>query len=88
MQFVRPEPGYGKKRGESIAITRVSNIAVPTNGRLNELSALALDLIQSELEPVLVRAQPRVLDPEHNVLRSEHRHVVRGFSRRTFPLLE
>lgn len=36
MQFVRPEPGYGKKQGESITITRVSNIAVPTNGRLTE----------------------------------------------------
>ena len=36
MQFVRPEPGYGKKMGESITITRVSNISEPTNGRLAE----------------------------------------------------
>ncbi|NJM93628.1 MAG: N4-gp56 family major capsid protein, partial [Cytophagales bacterium] len=36
MQFVRPEDGYGKKKGESITITRVSNIAEPTNGRLVE----------------------------------------------------
>lgn len=36
MQFVSPEPGYGKKKGESITITRVSNIAVPTSGRLAE----------------------------------------------------
>lgn len=36
MQFVRPEPGYGKKMGESITITRVSNITEPTNGRLTE----------------------------------------------------
>lgn len=36
MQFVRPEPGYGKKMGESITITRVSNISVPTDGRLSE----------------------------------------------------
>jgi N4-gp56 family major capsid protein len=36
MQFVRPEPGYGKKRGESITITRIANMATPTNGRLVE----------------------------------------------------
>lgn len=36
MQFVNPEPGYGKKMGESINIVRVSNIAEPTNGRLSE----------------------------------------------------
>lgn len=36
MQFVTPEPGYGKNAGESITITRVSNLAVPTNGRITE----------------------------------------------------
>jgi N4-gp56 family major capsid protein len=36
MQFVEPEPGYGKQKGESITITRLSNIAVPTNGRISE----------------------------------------------------
>jgi len=36
MQFVMPEPGYGKKKGESITITRISSLAVPTNGRLTE----------------------------------------------------
>lgn len=36
MQFVQPEPGYGKQKGESITISRVSNITVPSNGRLLE----------------------------------------------------
>lgn len=36
MQFVNPEPGYGKSKGESITISRVSNITVPTDGRLLE----------------------------------------------------
>jgi len=36
MQFVNPEEGYGKSKGESITISRVSNISVPTNGRLSE----------------------------------------------------
>lgn len=43
MQFVRPEPGYGKKKGESITITRVSNIDVPTNGRLAENNRIPED---------------------------------------------
>lgn len=43
MQFVNPEPGYGKKKGESITITRVSNIAVPTNGRLSENNRIPED---------------------------------------------
>jgi N4-gp56 family major capsid protein len=36
MQFVSPEDGSGKKKGESVTITRVSNMTVPTNARLVE----------------------------------------------------
>lgn len=36
MQFVNPEPGFGKKKGESVTITRVSNLAIPSNARLTE----------------------------------------------------
>lgn len=43
MQFVDPEPGYGKKKGESITITRVSNLSVPSNGRINELNKIPED---------------------------------------------
>lgn len=43
MQFVTPEAGYGKKKGESITITRVSNIAVPSSGKLNELTRIPED---------------------------------------------
>jgi N4-gp56 family major capsid protein len=35
-QFVDAEPGYGKKQGESVTITRISNITEPTNGRITE----------------------------------------------------
>lgn len=45
MQFVKPEPGYGKKKGESITITRVSNLTVPTNARLTEGNAIAEDTL-------------------------------------------
>jgi N4-gp56 family major capsid protein len=45
MQYVNPEPGYGKSKGESITITRVSNISVPTNARLSELNKIPEDEI-------------------------------------------
>lgn len=43
MQFCKPEGGYGKKKGESITITRVSNIAVPTSGQLVENNRIPED---------------------------------------------
>lgn len=43
MQFVRPEPGYGKKQGESITLTRVANITEPTSGKLSEAQRIPED---------------------------------------------
>jgi N4-gp56 family major capsid protein len=43
MQFVSPEPGYGKKNGESITLTRISALAVPTNARLTENQKIPQD---------------------------------------------
>lgn len=45
MQFVVPEPGYGKKRGESVTITRISKLAVPTSGVLNENIGIPEDVL-------------------------------------------
>lgn len=36
MQFVKPESGYGRKMGDSVTITRISNLTVPTTGQLTE----------------------------------------------------
>lgn len=38
MQFMRPEPGYGKHRGESITITRI--LKLPLAGRVGETDTL------------------------------------------------
>lgn len=43
MQFVKPEPGYGKKSGDTITITRISNLAIPTSGRLVESTKIPED---------------------------------------------
>lgn len=36
MEFVRPIEGFGKKQGETVTLTRISNIAEPTSGKLTE----------------------------------------------------
>lgn len=36
MQFVKPEPGYGKKSGDTITISRISNLSIPITGQLTE----------------------------------------------------
>lgn len=36
MQFVKPEAGYGKKKGDTVTITRISNLSIPTSGKLSE----------------------------------------------------
>lgn len=43
MQFVRPEAGYGRKRGDTITISRVGNLSVPSNGRLTEANKVSED---------------------------------------------
>lgn len=45
MQFVVTEPGYGKKRGETITMTRVSRLAIPTSGQLQETVQIPEDVI-------------------------------------------
>lgn len=43
MQFVDPEPGYGKNKGESVTINRIANISEPTDGRLTENEKISED---------------------------------------------
>lgn len=45
MQFVTAEPGYGKKRGEAVTITRISKLTVPTDGTLSENVQIPEDVL-------------------------------------------
>jgi len=54
MQFVKPEAGYGKKKGESITITRVSNLSVPTSGKLVEGQSIPEDALQLSTKSITV----------------------------------
>lgn len=54
MQFVKPEPGYGRKQGESVTITRVSNLDEPTNGRISELERIPEDNVSLSTKAITV----------------------------------
>lgn len=43
MPFVRVEPGYGRKMGESVTIQRIRNISEPTTGTFDERDAVPID---------------------------------------------
>jgi len=43
LPFVDAEPGYGRKKGDTITISRVKNIAEPTNARFNERDRVPVD---------------------------------------------
>src|SRR5712691_11442475 len=43
LQFVDPEPGYGKKKGDTVTISRVKNIAEPASGTFNERDRVPVD---------------------------------------------
>jgi N4-gp56 family major capsid protein len=44
MEHVRPVQGYGKKRGESVTITRVANIVEPDDGKIAEQARIPEDV--------------------------------------------
>jgi N4-gp56 family major capsid protein len=44
-QYAEVEPGYGRQRGESITLTRVKALAVPTSAVLNETQPIPEDQI-------------------------------------------
>ena len=43
MGFARPEPGYGKKKGESVTITRVNALTVPSDPTFGEQDKIPVD---------------------------------------------
>lgn len=61
MQFVKPEEGYGKKKGESVTITRVSNVTVPSDDTLSELSRVPEDTLSLSTQAITVAERGRAI---------------------------
>lgn len=61
MQFVTPEDGYGKKNGESVSITRISNISVPSSTVLTEGMRISEDSVGLSLQAISVAENGRAV---------------------------
>lgn len=61
MQFVKPEAGYGKKMGESITLTRVSNVTVPSSDVLVEAERIPEDTLSLSTQAVSVSERGRAI---------------------------
>lgn len=61
MQFVKPEEGYGKKKGESVTITRVSNVTVPTSDVLQESIKIPEDTVSLSTQAITVSERGRAI---------------------------
>lgn len=54
MQFVSPEPGYGKGKGDTLTVTRISAITEPTSGQLVESQQIPEDTVALSTTSVTV----------------------------------
>lgn len=61
MQFVNTEQGYGKKKGESVTITRISNVTVPTSDVLDERSRIPEDTVSLSTQAITVSERGRAI---------------------------
>lgn len=61
MQFVKPEEGYGKKKGENVTVTRVSNVTVPSSDVLNELNRIPEDTLSLSTQSISVSERGRAI---------------------------
>jgi N4-gp56 family major capsid protein len=59
MRFSAPEPGYGKKMGENVTITRVANVTVPSDDSLNENVRIPEDAFSLSTQAILVNERGR-----------------------------
>lgn len=60
-QFVDAEPGYGKKSGESVTVTRISNISVPTSANLTEGMPISEDNFSLSTQAITVAENGRAV---------------------------
>lgn len=61
VQFTSTEDGYGKKKGESVTITRVSNIDVPNDDALVELERIPEDELSLSTQSIEVEERGRAI---------------------------
>jgi len=58
-QFCRAEPGFGRKAGDTITITKIKNISVPTSAALSEHEDIPIDTLSIGTTGITVSALGR-----------------------------
>ena len=61
MTFVEAEPGYGKKRGDTVTISRAKNLTEPTSGTFNERDAVPVDAFSLSTTSITVKYYGRAV---------------------------
>ena len=61
VQFSKPVDGYGRKKGESVTITRVSNVTVPSDDSLVELERIPEDTLSLSTQAIDVLERGRAI---------------------------
>jgi len=61
MQFTKPVDGYGTGKGSNVTITRVSNVAVPTDDSLIELERIPEDTLSLSTQAISVVERGRAI---------------------------
>lgn len=59
--FVDAEPGYGKNSGDTLNVTRISNIAVPTSSALSEGQPMSEDVFSISTQSITVAENGRAV---------------------------
>jgi N4-gp56 family major capsid protein len=54
MDFIQPIDGYGRKQGDTVTLTRISNIAEPTSANLTEAERIPEDVYNVTTTPITV----------------------------------
>lgn len=65
MQFTDVEPGYGRKKGDSITITRIRNIAEPTSATIGERDRIPIDTFAQSSVTITVNEIGRGVEYTH-----------------------
>src|SRR3990167_467828 len=65
MQFVQPEPGYGRAKGDSVTLTRIRNIVEPTTARIGERERIPIDTFAQSSVTITVAEWGRGVEYTH-----------------------
>jgi N4-gp56 family major capsid protein len=60
--FVKPEPGYGKKKGDTITIPRIKNLTEPSSGTFNERDRVPVDTFSMSTVAITVSYYGRAVE--------------------------